>query len=474
MHSVFIVDDESWIVDGLKISIDWEKHGFEVVGEAYNGANALELISKLKPDIVFTDIRMPGMNGLELIKKVKDIYFDIQFIVISGYAEFAYAQKALSNGAIGYCLKPFDESEILTLLNKSKQILSRYKRQGSEELVDLLSEWTPKNQDVMGQIIKEKYITQWDKSGYFSIVSFGTLQMPESVKFLPIKAGIDKKVYLVFGSKFESIRSFIENQLSREVRSIGVSSSVNELSKMKNAIEEANIAVYSYFVSGKKGVYELKNIDLDDINVILREMDKAIQSKDTLIIEKCFESLNMLFSTGTYNIRSVFKVYNLILSFIYRLSSDDEISYFDSYEQLVDCFENVFSMLSYLREMVLKQSGISNNIIDDEIENKTVKKVLEYVNNNFFKQISIKSISEMFYINPNYISHIFKKETGENFTEYLSKIRVLYACDMLRDSKLPVQQISENSGFNDYFYFARIFKKITAKTPTQYRNEVLK
>lgn len=109
MHKVLIVDDESWIVESMKDFVDWKHYGFEVIGQAYNGLEALEAIQRYQPDIVFTDVRMPEMGGLELIQKAKELPFLIHFVVVSGYAEFIYAQEALKLGAVAYCLKPFDE-----------------------------------------------------------------------------------------------------------------------------------------------------------------------------------------------------------------------------------------------------------------------------------------------------------------------------------------------------------------------------
>ncbi|MNR09815.1 putative response regulatory protein [compost metagenome] len=104
MFRVILVDDEKWIVEGLKAGVDWNKHGFQLVGDAGNGKEALPFIRELQPDVVITDIRMPEMNGLELIKHGKDISPNTLFVVLSGHADFAYAQKALNYGTFGYCL----------------------------------------------------------------------------------------------------------------------------------------------------------------------------------------------------------------------------------------------------------------------------------------------------------------------------------------------------------------------------------
>src|SRR5690242_2899850 len=109
MYKVMLVDDEKWIIKSLKTSIDWHAHGFEIIAEASNGFEGLEKIKQLSPDLVFTDIRMPGMDGLELIRQTNELNKGISFIITSGYKEFEYAKKAIQYGALDYCLKPFEE-----------------------------------------------------------------------------------------------------------------------------------------------------------------------------------------------------------------------------------------------------------------------------------------------------------------------------------------------------------------------------
>lgn len=123
MHSVIIADDEKWIVEGIKAGVNWNKYGFEVIDDAENGQEALGLIQSLHPTLVLTDIKMPVMNGLELIQRGKAVAPDTIFIVLSGHAEFAYAQKAMNYGTYGYCLKPFEIEEIEGILNRIAQQL---------------------------------------------------------------------------------------------------------------------------------------------------------------------------------------------------------------------------------------------------------------------------------------------------------------------------------------------------------------
>jgi len=123
---LLIVDDEPFFVEGLKILIDWQLYGFNLVGCAYNGEQALDLIKELKPQVVLTDLRMPEIEGLELIRIcVKEMQLNIKFIIISGYDDFEYAQKAMKFGVNHYVLKPIDEDNLIAALNEIKESLDR-------------------------------------------------------------------------------------------------------------------------------------------------------------------------------------------------------------------------------------------------------------------------------------------------------------------------------------------------------------
>jgi len=108
MYKVMIVDDESWAIRGIRNAFDWDKHGFEIIGQFTSAFKAWEAIREKKPDLVFTDIRMPDISGLDLMKRAKAHDPDIEFVIVSGYAEFEYAQEALRCGALNYFLKPLD------------------------------------------------------------------------------------------------------------------------------------------------------------------------------------------------------------------------------------------------------------------------------------------------------------------------------------------------------------------------------
>lgn len=138
MYKILLVDDEELVLKSLSHMVEWEKYGFYIVGTASSGKEAYEKVMKLDPDLIMTDIRMQGIGGLELIQLIKQEKEGLLFLILSGYAEFAYAKKALELGAVGYCLKPFQEEEIISYLKKVKEELDK-RRVGKRKKEEIIS-----------------------------------------------------------------------------------------------------------------------------------------------------------------------------------------------------------------------------------------------------------------------------------------------------------------------------------------------
>ena len=253
MYTVVIIDDEKWVIKSLLATLSTHNH-FQVIGEAYNGIDGLSLIQNASPDIAFIDIKMPGLGGLELLKNLNELDIPTLCIIISGHAEFAYAQKALENRAIGYCLKPFSATEINENLLRASMVLSA-----------------------------------------------------RNSRFSP--------------------------------------SSIQE--------------------------------EIPDI-------------------------------------------------------------------------PNDFAQYT---------------------SNKIVQNILSYIHKNYTANLSIQSIAKHCNVNANYASQLFNQEMKVSFSHYLSLLRINEAKQLLKNTDLPISTIALTIGYRDYFYFAKVFKKITGITPTKFREE---
>ncbi len=471
MYKVLLADDEAWVLESLKTIIDWEACGYKIIGAAYNGIEALQMILELAPDIVLTDIRMPDMNGLEMIKKVNDLRLDVLFIIASGYAEFAYVQKAMSFGAIGYCLKPFDDTEIKNSLDKAAARLKKKRESARPDILELIEEADDGDTTALLRQLKDYGLDA--AAGRLSVLASigrGTLELWEGAQYAALRVGALKKLYLVQDELPTDKKRFLEKQLSEDIISIGAGRPVSDASKLKEAISEAVCCCYDYFITGKTGFFEARDIPIHPLNELLKKLKTAVSDKDITAISDIIRQMKSLFEERIYGIKAAHQVYTMAVSYVFEYIEAGNEVYIESFEQLAGAFENIGAMLDSLERLILDSIGVRQNLFSGEVRNETVKELIDYVNSSFNKEISVQSLSTKFFINPNYISRVFKKEVGQNLIEYLTKLRLDYASRLLRETRLSVQQISEKAGYNDYFYFTRIFKKATGKTPSQYRN----
>ncbi|MDR6552909.1 response regulator [Paenibacillus qinlingensis] len=467
MYKILLVDDEEWVVQSLKHSIDWEEYGFQVIGEVHSADEALAFIDTHQPHLVITDIKMPGMSGLELIKRVVSKELPVQFVVASGHAEFVYAQKALQYGAIGYCLKPFEENEIKDYLKKARLHIESKSKSDHLELIDLILGQSVPDHGKVKELLRAEGV-DCDKNELAVIQVIGNFLMPSESKipYCSLKTGPSKRVCLMNQSDF---MSFMEKVKSVPNVSVGYATHM-KLHEIKEAIHAANISAFHFFVTGKKDCYCVSAASTD-LKRYLGHVATAMEKKDLKFIDATFHELSLCFESGAYTIKDAYFVYYQIMYYASdRLAMHVDVE-IDHFEQLSSIYMNVHVMLAELRRQIIQQVISLAQVSDVEIEHETVRHIVKYVKENFYNDINLSQISKLFFVTPNYVSHIFKREMGVNFTEYISKLRIDYAGGLLNSSTLTIQQVSEKSGFNDYFYFTKIFKRITGITPSEYRKK---
>jgi two-component system response regulator YesN len=467
MYKVLIVDDESWVVESLKDLVSWAQYGFEVVGQAASGSEALDAIRKLNPDVVFTDIRMPEMNGLELIRRGKTMGGAIRFVVVSGYAEFAYAQKALSYGAAAYCLKPFDEIEIGGVLVKLKETLDSARPIREDIMQILLDDSGGRSQEKLLGMLEDQGILNWVEQGIVPVVAIGLseLHLPAG-RVIKLITGTAKTAYLMNEEQAKELLRIGAENYPEDMLGIGVGKLLTDRRGIRSGIEEADIGAYQCFIVGKPGVFTLPIMRDTELKALLAEIHTAIGSKDSETVLCNLDRIDGLFREGVLTIRHAFEVYNLTISFLFDLGRKETILY--SYEQLVRLFANVSEMIAELKSLA-GQYMLQMSAHAPESKNQTFKPILQYVTENFRRDLSLQELANQFFMNPSYISQLFKKEVGETFTAYVARLRVEQACELLERGSSTVSEIAEKIGYRDYFYFTRLFKKLTGQTPTQYR-----
>ncbi len=470
MYKVLVVDDEEFIIKSLVMGTDWAGCGFEVVGSARDGVEAYEKICEMKPHIVFTDIRMPGMSGLELIKNVQAIHKDILFVVISGYAEFAYARKALDYGAVGYCLKPFDDEEIVKVLKKAAKILKYSDKIDTCDVISLLEEETHEARLGLDSYFSEHGISQGDRIAIIASVG-GKELVFENKRYIKIKTGSNKSIYIGRQDDFSSIGDTM-GTIPEGVKGIGICEGVYSAFSMRKYIDEALTLAYQFFITGTRKLYGSMNLNNIEPETQIVKYENAFIKMDLNELVKELDNIFNMAKAGRLSIKHAMNIYNDYVKLSNRnLGEDCYEEYVYSFDDLCYLFIDMYSMVEYIKEKITGLMGLNTNVLTEEVRNEYFKKIINHINQNFFKDISIKSLAQDFVINPNYISQLFRKELGMTFTDYITKMRMNYAKELLQKTEYSQGEIAAKCGYSDYFYFIRVFKKTTGVTPGQYRHK---
>ena len=477
-YKVLLVDDEAWVIESLKANVDWQQHGFEVAGTALSGGEALAKIDEIRPDAVFTDIRMPGMSGLELIKKGSELpYQRAHYIVVSGYAEFAYAQKALTYGALAYCLKPFDENEIIAILHKIKREKDARAARAPERgkaLQAFLEIPLDAHRAQLLNELEECGLSAEPDEGVCAIVCAlgGPPSALATLKLLHVKIGACKQLFLAPWERMDEAIEAIREALADGLRGIGVSGRITDIDLLTEEIDAANEAADHYFIAGSAGTFRRRKPNKAAFHDAMKQLGDAIHESDLAAANRTFDAIAALFRDADLSVKHALHLYNMVHSLMYRFQSDISDGMLYSHELLLAGFPSLAEMLHYLRQFVSRYMLETPEFDSQDSSNETFRAILQFVNQNYLQDISIQSLSGKFYTNPSYICQLFKREVGDTFTSYIARLRITYACELLSRTNLLVGEIAEKAGYSDYFYFTRSFKRIVGKTPSQYREEM--
>ncbi|MBU3099118.1 MULTISPECIES: response regulator transcription factor [Clostridium] len=512
MYKVLIVDDERIIREGIANSIEWNKYGFSLCGMAQNGIDAYEIIKQIVPEVVITDIKMPGMGGLELISRIYKEYPQIIFIILSGYGEFEFANKAMKYGVKYYLLKPCDEDEIIKILKKIA-IEKKEKEKKDKFLTDINDNLKKVLPQVGEQFLRdfiigvnysklecEYFLRLFDiKETKFKLVVF---KLDNGVDLLE-KFALKNIAYDILNQNVVYLSTILDNNILLLIKSIDLSMLTDLLSQIKDIFNKyfkydicIGVSNENSFESIQKMYLEVKEclkceFYLGDNKIITEKIIEFNKSQDNLNDSTYNEMIAVSVKTG--NIESL----NFQLdSFFHKIYQEKvEIEMAKNY-----CFEIFLIILrqgnhkevsSYAKGLyeiqdksTLKQISvyikyIANEIAKKNFDNNTenygaiISTVINCVENNIQNyELSLTWIAKkVLFINENYLGKLFYKHTNEKFSKYVVRLRMEKAIELIRSKKdYKVYEITEQIGFGDNTqYFSQVFKKYTGYTPSEYR-----
>lgn len=512
MYKVIIVDDEEIILESIKYMIEWEQYGLTLVATASNGIEAYEKISQLRPNIVITDVKMPGMNGLELVAKVKEMLPETIFLILSGYGEFEFASKAMSLGVKNYLLKPCDEQEFIEAMNKCVDEIKQEEEKKNQYVEikqkvkqilpyakqELLRDFIASNAFKTGtydffsnlfelpkgkfQILLFKSNSKWDNIDRYALqniveecleidhVYMTTTIEDKMLIAIPIMKKISlkdklKKVRSVFAMYFE-IELYIAIGEKNKFEEI-----VDSYEKMDEGLE------YSFYLGDQKildenSVNEL--MDKSNVSIEINHDDVifAIKERKELKMEQALSNFFKELRSKKENLLlHRYFCMELLLTVIRQCDLEEGHMYARKVTVITN-MENMQQIQTYTVN-VCREIIQTKNIASKSNTNIIVERIISYVNKNIAKQeLSLSSIAQnVLFMNENYVGRLFYKETQEKFSHYLTRIRINKAKELLRlHPEYKNYEICERIGFaEDTQYFGQVFKKYTGYTLTEYR-----
>lgn len=530
MPNLLLVEDEEAIMKKLMYNVQWQEHGFENVLSACNGLEALAVLEQNPVEIMVTDIQMPKMNGLELIKEIKKRNYKMKIIVISGFAEFEYAQESIKLNVTDYLLKPFPSRKLLDVVLRAKEEAFRERAEKSE--LEGLREQLKKNLAALQEklfldLLNNSFIGKDIRAElkFFGLEELGdqsclvvVMEIPES----QLKTSSEEEKYLLNLQFFQQTqrlftdspyRHFIINQHRNQITTVffnpdedlplrlqeclaqlrialnqpltfGVGHQYQSIQDLSISYREACLALQYRYLHGSNQVFSISDVNLDNPfyhkqfyylhqNRIFDNLKvgahPALCQELTSLIDEMRES-NM----SPESVRIV--ATNLVLLTYTTLN---ELGY-----NPVEIFGPAFSPLAEvnrtesldeLEKFLLGVFEQINNFINTKrtsVNQHLVDEIRQRLEDKFADDITLSAMANLYKISPGYLSLLFTERTGKNFIDYLTERRINKAKELLKHTDLKIYEISKMVGYNDAFYFSSSFKRVVGISPSEYRENL--
>ena len=452
LFKVLLVDDMKQILDSLEHSINWKLYNMEVAATAFNGSEALDILNHTHIDLVITDIQMGRYGGLELCQNIVDHFPHIKIIIMSGYAEFSYAQKAIKFGVLGYCLKPLEYEEICRLLVRANQIL----RAGSSQPTydDLLDAIDSNDKSHILETLKQ---LGFEQSWCYLSVSTGSQRISvEQKDGLWVRIGRAQYAYITYEPMPQKE---IDRLLMNENTSFCTENKKVETVDLYQEIERLSTGAFQFFIDPHQHLVRHLPQEHDAQGLLKVAKIISLGDKDQLIHQLEEIRGNM----GTFTAYSALRLYHLVTTS--KIFPQDEFEELYNIEQMVRKYGSFAKMLE---DMILHLSHTDEEANTSALSNTRFLQMMAYINEHYTQDISLTKMGEELHLNNNYLSQIFKQETGITFSKYIVNLRIEKAKELLITGNYSIGKTAQEVGFNDYFYFLKTFKKITGMTPRQY------
>lgn len=512
VFKIMIVDDEMLVRQGIKHLLDWEQEGYRIVGEASNGLEALNLMDEVSPHVILTDIVMPVMGGEKLVKVVKEKYPHIEIIVLSSFSEFDYVRSTFQSGVADYILKPKLEADyLLSILNKV-----------TAKMVAMKPVADPRADQGEAQILQaiEKLMTGYESApdplllhsrfpfGQYLFFGADLKHMKESgdrwsfgneleselrkiamavMVFMRLKFVNDTALFLL------NVNPERRNELVIELRQL--------IPKLAHDTSETHFVISRFFTDFNSlgQVYHDNYLKLMRYGFFLKDrtlieyehlpgipdspleydMGELLEQLKRKQYRKAFTGFLEYACLRSMDYRTdIFEFKSSLGNFIFNVATtlgkmkvetgsleNAKYDYFRKIDEARYAGESIAVVEAFIREAE-RAIGETNTSV-----NPNMDRLLEYIQDHYADPITLTGVARQFHFNASYLSSYFASYNGEGFSEYLNKIRLEKAMELLLTTELTISEISASVGYSDQSYFTKVFKKQTGISPSQFRRQ---
>jgi len=525
MYKVIIIDDEKNIVQGLQKFIDWQKLNCKIVGEAYNGKTGFSLAMELDPDIIISDIKMPYIDGLEMISKLKKAGCQSKFIILSGYSDFEYAKRGISLGVNSYVLKPVDEDEFISCLQSTINEIENERKK--THALNVLKEKVNESYSVfIENVLRDVVDSYFDNNAEVEAVLQTIDILPHATNYASLIIEINSnytshikkirtKTYnllkeIVINNKWgilfnynlsrialiintpnpidnETLRSIVANiryTIDSNIDTpitIGVGNIYKDIKNISKSFEQARVALTHKIIRGKNRDIFFDEIETMPPNLtvvpshLIKELEDCISSgyTDSIknIINKIFEILLDSADLSLWNLQ--IQCMDILLATLRKIPDINiELTQFIERDIMSLDFISKFNTTDELKDWF---TNVILNIIKlntQSLENKNkniIDDIKKYIQEHYSENLSLDFLSKVFFMNPYYISQLFSKKTNKTYLDYVTEVRIQKAKELLLNTDMMIYEIAQKVGYNNAKYFSRVFEKVEGCNPSVYR-----
>ncbi|XID92269.1 response regulator [Paenibacillaceae bacterium WGS1546] len=498
MLRAILVDDEEKNLALMQKVIDWRECGFEIVGTAHNGEAGLDLFFRVLPDLAIVDVRMPIVNGIEMIRRIKEKQPAARVIILSAYGEFEYAQQAIEYGIDAYLLKPINEHKLMAKLEAIKGTLTSQRKERDVQALQQYIEAKPSADDEKEQG-RLKVLAQSYSLASYAVVRIRCAAVPEEIasavhpSFLVLTKNERESLVAFYSSvgaapveaprlaellkvRKESVRINSGHSLA-----CGISRVFQSLADIREAVRQADLALSLSFYDNREDVVvyepelEFRTLAEHELGKPDWQLSEALQAGKFPVV---LEHLERVLEHGRKRRihvadlhRFCSRILQLFVEVFGRMDCREGEQYLAPYTaEYVRGIASFEELKKFMLQVAMHAGGMINEMLHSNRNFSVIRKAKEYALLHFHEEdFSIQKVSEHVGLSRNHFSRLFKDNTGDNYWEYVIRLRMEEAKRQLRQTNRTNYEIAASIGYSSEYHFCRIFAKVEGVTTSQYR-----